>query len=114
MPDELQPSPVQWKIVSLGELWMYTAAADFSRFALSQGYSPASLAVAWVGHHPAVTAPIIGTRNLTQLEDSLKSVEIEMTDELYKQIYAFTPKPAVATDRTEERWFLTDNILLWN
>ena len=83
--------------------WMYSAAADFASFAISQGYSPAALAVAWVGQHPAVTAPIIGARNLAQLEDSLKSVEIEMTEELYEQISGFSPKPAVATDRSEER-----------
>jgi aryl-alcohol dehydrogenase-like predicted oxidoreductase len=85
-----------------GDEWMYTAAADFSLFARERGFSPASLAVAWVGHHTAVTAPIIGARNLTQLEDSLKSVEIEMTEELYEQISAFSPKPGIATDRTEE------------
>jgi aryl-alcohol dehydrogenase-like predicted oxidoreductase len=86
-----------------GDAWMFSAAADFSHFARVQGFSPASLAVAWVGHHPAVTAPIIGARNQTQLEDSLKSVEIEMTEELYEQICALTPKPGIATDRTEER-----------
>jgi aryl-alcohol dehydrogenase-like predicted oxidoreductase len=85
-----------------GDEWMFNAAADFSNFAREQGFSPASLAVAWVGHHPAVTAPIIGARNLAQLEDSLKSVEIEMTEELYDQISAFSPKPGIATDRTEE------------
>jgi aryl-alcohol dehydrogenase-like predicted oxidoreductase len=89
--------------VRYGDGWMLEAAADFAEFAHSQGYAPASLAVAWVAHHPAVTAPIIGARNLAQLEESLCAVELEMTDELYEQISAFSPKPAVATDRTEER-----------
>ena len=48
-------------------------AARFSQFARQRGYEPAALAVAWVGSHPAVTAPIIGARNLEQLEGSLKS-----------------------------------------
>ncbi|MDO9087340.1 MAG: aldo/keto reductase [Anaerolineaceae bacterium] len=86
-----------------GDAWMFSAAAELASLAQSLGYSPASLAVAWVGHHPAVTAPIIGARNLGQLEDSLKSVEVEMTEELYEQICALTPKPGVATDRSEER-----------
>lgn len=86
-----------------GEEWMSGAAAEFARFARSLGYAPASLAVAWVGHHPAVTAPIIGARNLDQLEESLCAVELEMTEELYEQISVLTPKPAVATDRSEER-----------
>ncbi len=89
--------------VRYGDGWMFGAATDFADFARSQGYAPASLAVAWVAHHPAVTAPIIGARNLAQLEESLCAVELEMTDELYEQISAFSPKPAVATDRTEER-----------
>ena len=33
-------------------------------FAQERGYNPVALAVAWVGSHPAVTAPIIGARNL--------------------------------------------------
>ncbi len=83
-----------------GSEWMYEAAADFAAFARSLGYAPASLAVAWVAHHPGVTAPIIGARNLGQLEESLCAVELEMTEDLYEQICALTPKPAVATDRT--------------
>ena len=89
--------------VRYGDGWMLEAAADFADCAHSLGYATASLVVAWVAHHPAVTAPIIGARNLAQLEESLCAVELEMTDELYEQISAFTPKPAVATDRTEER-----------
>lgn len=89
--------------IRYGEEWMYTAATDFAEFARSHGYTPASLAVAWVAHHPAVTAPIIGARYLAQLEDSLQAVELEMTEELYEQISALTPRPAVATDRSEER-----------
>ena len=89
--------------IRYGEEWMYTAATDFAEFARSHGYTPASLAVAWVAHHPAVTAPIIGARNLGQLEESLCAVELEMTEDLYEQICALTPKPAVATDRSEER-----------
>jgi len=85
-----------------GSEWMYPAAADFAEFARSQGYTPASLAVAWVAHHPGVTAPIIGARNLVQLEDSLQAVELEMTEELYEVVSGFSPKPAIATDRSEE------------
>jgi aryl-alcohol dehydrogenase-like predicted oxidoreductase len=55
--------------------------------------------VAWAGHHPAVTAPIIGARNTSQLEDSLKSLEIDMTAELYKQVSGLSIAPPSATDR---------------
>jgi aryl-alcohol dehydrogenase-like predicted oxidoreductase len=81
--------------------WIYDAAIKFAGFASENGYHPVSLAVAWVGHHPAVTAPIIGARNVEQLEDSLRSVEIELSPDLYDAICRLTPTPPLATDRTE-------------
>lgn len=38
---------------------------------------PAALAVAWAMSHPAVTAPIIGARDLKQLEGSLAALEVD-------------------------------------
>ena len=71
----------------------------FVQFAQEHGYRPAALAVAWVSHHPAVTAPIIGARNVEQLEDSLQSLEIDMTPELYRQVSELSVAPPLATDR---------------
>lgn len=85
--------------------WHYEVAENFANFAQERGYNPASLAVAWVGSHPAVTAPIIGARNLAQLEDSLKSLAITMTPELRAEISALSPEPPPATDRSDERVF---------
>jgi aryl-alcohol dehydrogenase-like predicted oxidoreductase len=61
-----------------------------------------SAAVAWVGAHPAVTAPIIGARSLEQLQASLDSVKIDMTPELRAEITALSRTPPPATDRLEE------------
>jgi len=83
--------------------WIYDVAQRFTDFAKAHGFTPASLAVAWVAGHPAVTAPIIGARNLTQLDDSLKALEIKLTPELRAEISALSPKPPLATDREEER-----------
>ena len=82
--------------------WIYDVAENFTTFAQERGYHPASLAVAWVASHPAVTAPIIGARNLDQLEGSLGSLEIDMTPELRAEIAALSPEPPPATDRSEE------------
>ncbi|MFO8035297.1 MAG: aldo/keto reductase [Anaerolineales bacterium] len=90
-----------------GEDWYYKVADQFSDLARDHGHSPASLAVAWVSAHPAVTAPIIGARNVEQLEDSLASVEIDLTPELYHQISDLSPIPPPATDRSEERTTFT-------
>ena len=86
-----------------GEEWMRETAARFSAFARERGYEPASLAVAWVAAHPAVTAPIVGARSLKQLEGSLKALEIDMTPELRAEISALSIEPPPATDRTDER-----------
>lgn len=86
-----------------GAEWMYEVAERFAAFADEHGFNPVALAVAWVGSHPAVTAPIIGARNVAQLEDSLEAVEIKMTPALRAQISALSPAPPPATDRNEER-----------
>ena len=86
-----------------GQEITYDVAEAFTAFAKERGYDPASLAVAWVGSHPAITAPIIGARNLSQLEGSLKSLDIEMTPELRAEVSALSPTPPPATDRAEEQ-----------
>jgi aryl-alcohol dehydrogenase-like predicted oxidoreductase len=84
-----------------GEKWMYDAAVRFTEFAGDNGFHPVSLAVAWVAQHPAVTAPIIGARNVEQLNDSLQSVDIDLSPDVYDAICRITPKPPPATDRSE-------------
>ncbi len=86
-----------------GDRESHEIAADFAKFAKEHGYDPAALAVAWVASHPAVTAPIIGARNLEQLEGSLKSLEIAMSPDLRREISALSPEPPLATDREEEK-----------
>ncbi|HEY5019693.1 MAG TPA: aldo/keto reductase, partial [Steroidobacteraceae bacterium] len=85
-----------------GEKWMFEVADKFVAFCKQKGLHPVSTAVAWVGAHPAITAPIIGARNLEQLQDSLNSVRIEMTPALRAEITALSRTPPPATDRLEE------------
>ncbi len=85
-----------------GDRWMHESVRAFARVAKERGVDPVSLAVAWAAHHPAVTAPIIGARDLEQLEASLGALKVKMTAELYREISALTPRPAPATDRSEE------------
>ena len=86
-----------------GEPWMHEVAARFVAFCRQLGFHPVSVAVAWVAAHPAVTAPIIGARNVEQLRASLDCVKIEMTSELYRKIAALSRTPPPATDRLEEQ-----------
>ena len=86
-----------------GEPWMHEVAAKFVAFCRSHGLHPVSTAVAWVAAHPAVTAPIIGARNVEQLQASLDSVKIEMSPALRAEITAVSRTPPPATDRSEEQ-----------
>ena len=79
----------------------YVTAEEFTTIARETGYQPASLAVAWAMAHPGVTAPIIGARNLDQLDDTVAALDIDMTTELYDRIAATSTTPAPPTDRTE-------------
>jgi aryl-alcohol dehydrogenase-like predicted oxidoreductase len=82
--------------------WMHETAAHFSEACRARNVHPMSMAVAWVASHPAVTAPIIGARNLEQLQPSLDSVKVIMTAELRAELGALSRTPPPATDRLEE------------
>ncbi len=81
----------------------FEIAERFTALAAELGHHPASLAVAWVISHPAVTSAILGARDLAQLEPSLLGAKVEMNAELRARISALSPEPAPATDRNEER-----------
>ena len=80
----------------------YEAAERFVAYARSIGVNPVTLAIKWVQSHPAVTAPILGARNLAQLEDSLAAADLDVGPEVLAQVSALSPAPPTATDRLEE------------
>jgi aryl-alcohol dehydrogenase-like predicted oxidoreductase len=85
-----------------GDQWMVDVAEKYVAFCRQSRLHPVSTAIAWVAAHPAVTAPIVGARNLEQLKDSLASVNIDMSPALRSEIAALSRTPAPATDRSEE------------
>ena len=89
--------------VRYGDALNYEVAEKFTAYAGEKGYAPATLAVSWVMSHPAVTAAIIGARNVEQLEASLAALDVKMTPEWRAEISALSPEPPPATDRSEER-----------
>lgn len=74
-------------------------AEHFVAYAAEHSLTPSALATAWVASHPAVTAPIIGARNLNQLNQALEAVAIAMSPEMRAAISALSPTPPLATDR---------------
>ncbi|MEM9146546.1 MAG: aldo/keto reductase [Pseudomonadota bacterium] len=81
---------------------MHQTAADLAELAGREGLHPATLAVAWVNAHPAVTAPILGARSVEQLRPSLDAATLSLPDELMAEVTALSETPPPATDRLEE------------
>jgi aryl-alcohol dehydrogenase-like predicted oxidoreductase len=82
----------------------YAEVADrFVAFCKERNWHPATVAVAWAGSHPGVTAPIIGGRNVSQIETALAALDFPMTPALRDEISALSIDPPLATDRRDEQ-----------
>lgn len=79
-----------------------TTVRAYTQFVKENNYNPVTLAIAWVGSHPGMTAPIVGARNMEQLEPVLAAADFSMTPELRETLAAFSLTPALSTDRSEE------------
>jgi aryl-alcohol dehydrogenase-like predicted oxidoreductase len=55
------------------------------------GETPANVALAWLLHQPAVTAPIIGPRTLEQLEQAQRAVQLTLSRETLDQLDVIFP-----------------------
>jgi aryl-alcohol dehydrogenase-like predicted oxidoreductase len=66
---------------------LYNTEADFNiadrvaQVAAARGVPAAQVALAWLLHKPAVTAPIVGATRLGHIDDALAAVRLELTDE---------------------------------
>ncbi|HML20470.1 MAG TPA: aldo/keto reductase [Aggregatilinea sp.] len=54
---------------------------------------PADVALAWLLHQPAVTAPIIGPRTMEQLTGSLRALDIKFSEDQLKRLDEIWPGP---------------------
>ncbi len=55
------------------------------------GHPPADVAMAWLLHQKAVTAPIIGPRSLAQLDENVRALEVKLDSETLKQLDEIWP-----------------------
>jgi aryl-alcohol dehydrogenase-like predicted oxidoreductase len=67
--------------------YLYNQPTDFdvvervAEVAAERGVPPAQVALAWLLHKPAVTAPIVGATKVGHLEDALAGEELTLSDE---------------------------------
>jgi aryl-alcohol dehydrogenase-like predicted oxidoreductase len=60
------------------------------------GERPADVALAWLLHQKAVTAPIIGPRTMEQLEGAMRALSLSLTHETLKELDNLFPGPGGA------------------
>jgi len=81
---------------------VYQLADRFCALAAELGHAPATLSIAWVASHPAVTSVLVGGRSVEQLTQTLAAADLELDPETRARISALSPEPPSATDRSEE------------
>ncbi|HEV8578688.1 MAG TPA: aldo/keto reductase [Thermoanaerobaculia bacterium] len=59
----------------------FDVADRVAAVAQRRGVRPTQIALAWLLHQPAVTAPIIGASKLEHLEDAVAALEVRLSDE---------------------------------
>ena len=73
------------------------ASEAYVGIARKYGLDPAQMALAFINSRPFLTSNIIGATNLTQLEANIKSINLDLSPELLKEIEAIHtryPNPA--------------------
>lgn len=87
------------KRMRIGQDADYAVLDVVKEIAAARGVTPAQIALAWVHHRPAITAPIIGASKMYQLEEAIASLDISLDmDELARLKDVYVPR-AVAGHR---------------
>ena len=96
---------IDWKMYETrySDPQLYATADGLTALAVELGHPPATLAIAWVASHPAVTSVLVGARNVEQLEPALAAMTVELDVATRARISALSPEPPPATDRNEEK-----------
>ena len=66
----------------------YRVVDAIKALAARHGASPARVAIAWVLHRPAVCSVIIAARKAEQLEDNIRAVDLQLSDDDVRQLEA--------------------------
>lgn len=72
--------------------------AAFESFAAKRGQEPADIALAWLLHQLAVTAPVIGPRTSAQLEAGLRALEVSLDVDALARLNQIFPGPRTAPE----------------
>jgi NDP-hexose 2,3-enoyl reductase len=66
---------------------------QWEAFCDARGEEPGDVALAWLLHQPAVTAPIVGPRNMEQLDSALRALDVSLDAEALARLDEIFPGP---------------------
>ena len=61
---------------------------QYEEFAAELEIEPGILALAWLLHQPAVTAPLVGPRTMRQLDDALTALDVSLDEQALERLDA--------------------------
>jgi aryl-alcohol dehydrogenase-like predicted oxidoreductase len=108
-----QHTPARYDVFNPDNKEKLDAADAFAVLAEEAGISLIHLALAFLLHHPAVTAPIIGPRTMEHLESQIGAVDVTLSTDVLDRIDEIVP-PGVTLSRFDAGYLppaLTDPFL---
>ena len=70
--------------------------AAYESLCAELGSPPGEVALAWLLHQPAVTAPIVGPRIMDQLESAIRASELKLDEKALGRLDEIFPGPGGA------------------
>ncbi|MGI8882124.1 MAG: aldo/keto reductase [Jatrophihabitans sp.] len=64
---------------------------QYEDFAAELGHEPGDVALAWLLHQPAVTAPIVGPRTMEQFDSAVRSVDVQLEEKALARLDEIFP-----------------------
>lgn len=93
----------QYYAARYGDEEYLATARDFVDLCQARDWNPATVAIAWAGSHPGITAPIVGARRAEQIDGALAALDFPISAELRQEISLLSQEPPLATDRRDEQ-----------
>lgn len=102
VPDDIR---ARNKLLAAGTLERCLEVVDrLDEIARAHGKTLAQAAIAWTLAVPGITAPIVGARNRTQLQENLGGLGWRLTDEEFEEISAMGRRVSDTLDFSSNMW----------
>jgi aryl-alcohol dehydrogenase-like predicted oxidoreductase len=69
----------------------YAQIEQYEDLVRELGHEPGEVALAWLLHQPAVTAPIVGPRTMEQLDSALRALDVRLEEEALTRLDEIFP-----------------------